>query len=76
MGYNAGIEDITPVYPKDSHFEHFKSDFWDAMVDRGLDTIAHLPDATTQSTMHNVIEELLFFTLDNTRSLVKMQLKQ
>ena len=76
MGYNARIEGITPVYSKGTNFELFKGDFWDAMVDRGLDTIAHLPDAATQSTMHNVVENFPFFTLDNARSLVKMQLKQ
>ena len=74
MGYNARIKGITPVYSKGSNFELFKGDFWDAMVDRGLDTIAHLPDAATQTTMYNFVEDFPHFTLDIARTLVKTQL--
>ena len=65
--YNSRIQGITPIFAKGNHFELFKGTLWDALVDRGLDTFAYLPDAATQTTMYNVVEDFPHFTLDVAR---------
>ena len=44
------------------------------MVDRGLDTIAYVPDIVTQTTMYNVVEDSQCFTLATVRTSVAPQL--
>ena len=44
------------------------------MVDRGLDTIAYVPDIVTQTIMYNVVEDSPHFTLATVRTSVAPQL--
>ena len=74
--YNARVQGITPIFSKGDHFELFKGTLWEALMDRGLDTITYLPDAATQSIMYNVIEDSSCFTLEVARQLIMAQVAE
>ena len=44
------------------------------MVDRGVDTIAYVPDIATQTVMYNVVEDSPHFTLDTIKTSIAPQL--
>ena len=74
--YNARVQGITPIFSKGGHVRLFKGTLWEALVDRGLDTITSLPDAATKTIMYNVIEDFSCFTLEVARQLVKDQVAE
>ena len=46
-GYNFRVTGLSPPLSKGSHLESFKDKFWEAMIDRSLDSIAYVPDIAT-----------------------------
>ena len=74
--YNFHITGITPALSKGSHFESFKDDFWEALIDRGLDTIAYVPDIATQSVMYSVVQDSPRFTFNTIKTSIAPQLAE